>query len=118
MEWRLRLQTAIEITKSSSFTSPCTFLIFPHAEPTSLHLGELRVGDGLFVGLLVHGSLWFVGLARGAVDGLDPQGALRLLVRREHDVVSLLHRVEEEPTTFHLYKISKFVQNLILTDGT
>lgn len=38
-----------------------------------------------------------VGLASGAIHGLDPQDAVLLVVAGKHHSVAFLHRVEEGP---------------------
>lgn len=41
----------------------------------------------------------FVRLARGSVNGLDPQHPVLLVIAGEHHQVALPHRVEEHPAT-------------------
>jgi len=60
--------------------------------PTSLDFGELGADD---LGRLADGRDGLVRLSSGSVDRLHPQSTLTLVVRREHDLVALAHRVEE-----------------------
>lgn len=53
-----------------------------------LHLGR---GDG------------FVGLARGTIHGLNPQDSILLIITGEDHSVSLLHSVEERPTSIQTW---------------
>jgi len=60
--------------------------------PTSLDLGELCADD---LGRLADWGYRFVRLAGGAIDGLDPQTTLSLVISSEHDLISLAHSIEK-----------------------
>ena len=68
---------------------------------TPLHARDLCVGHHLVS--LHHRRHGFVCLSRGPVYRLDPQRPLVFILRRQGDVVPLLHRVEEKLPSFQLW---------------
>lgn len=67
---------------------------------TELRNGSIHLGRGTPFGvkfLDLSGRDGLVGLASGAIHGLDPQDAVLLIVACEHHSVAFLHRVEESP---------------------
>jgi len=68
---------------------------------TSLLLAELRVAEPRRLCGRRH---WLMRLPGGTVDRLDPQRALRLILRGKHHLVALANHVEEVPATLHSCK--------------
>lgn len=68
---------------------------------TELRNGSIHLGRGTPFGVEFLDLSWWdglVGLASGAIHGLDPQDAVLLVIAGEHHSVAFLHGVEERPT--------------------
>lgn len=69
---------------------------------TELRNGSVHLGRGTPFGVkFLDLSGWdrLVGLASGAIHGLDPQDAVLLVVAGKHHSVTFLHCIEESPAT-------------------
>lgn len=67
---------------------------------TELRNGSIHLGRGTPFGVEFLDLSWwdgFVGLAGGAIHGLDPQDSVLLVIAGKHHSVAFLHGVEEGP---------------------